>query len=302
MTLPATTPPAARAAGRVVVGYEGGGTGEDAVAFARRWAGSSGDELVVVTVHPGPAPVGAGRVDAEWVAYERKEAGALLDEARGLVGPDVKASFERVDAGSAAHGLHDLLSPDPDDTPLLVLGSRRTRGLRRTYPGSTAERLLQGSPAPVAMVPWGYAESADHPLGTVAVAYVDTPDGHVALGHAGRIAAHLGADLVVLSVVPDTRVQPDLGELRSFEGGQRGQFSAALDAVLAELPAGVTARGQLLDGPVVDALTEVSPQDCDLLVCGSRGYGPVRSVLLGGVSSRVVRHSRVPVVVVPRGG
>ncbi|MGI8901013.1 MAG: universal stress protein, partial [Nocardioides sp.] len=30
--------------------------------------------------------------------------------------------------------------------------------------------------------------------------------------------------------------------------------------------------------------------------------GPVRRVLLGGVSSRVVRHSKVPVVVAHRGG
>jgi nucleotide-binding universal stress UspA family protein len=39
-----------------------------------------------------------------------------------------------------------------------------------------------------------------------------------------------------------------------------------------------------------------------VVVCGSRGYGPVRRVLLGGVSSRVVRHSWVPVLAVPRRG
>ena len=38
----------------------------------------------------------------------------------------------------------------------------------------------------------------------------------------------------------------------------------------------------------------------DLVVCGSRGYGLVRQVLLGGVSTRLVRMAVCPVVVTPR--
>jgi nucleotide-binding universal stress UspA family protein len=43
-------------------------------------------------------------------------------------------------------------------------------------------------------------------------------------------------------------------------------------------------------------------RDVDLLVCGSRGYGPVRRVLLGTVSSALVRQASVPTLVVPRAG
>jgi nucleotide-binding universal stress UspA family protein len=293
-------------AGRLVVGYEGGSTGADALAFARRWARASGDELLVVTVHPGPAPLGAGRVDVEWVAYEREQADTLLDQARALVPEDLPARFVRVDSGSAAHGLHDLVEQDTADIPLVVLGSGRHRGLRRTYPGTTAERLLQGSPAPVAMVPWGYADGGQGaeatPLRRVAVAFVDTPDGHHALAHAERMARHLAAELLVVSVVPDTLVQPSLGDVGQFGSQQATEFRSALDAAVAGLPAGGSVRAELRPGPVVDALTELRPEECDVLVVGSRGYGPLRSVLLGGVSSRVVKHSRVPVVVVPRGG
>jgi nucleotide-binding universal stress UspA family protein len=42
--------------------------------------------------------------------------------------------------------------------------------------------------------------------------------------------------------------------------------------------------------------------EVDALFCGSRGYGPGRRVLLGGVSAKLVRRARRPVVVVPRSG
>ena len=58
-----------------------------------------------------------------------------------------------------------------------MIGSRKSRGTRRTAPGSTAERLLQGAPGSVLIVPWEYAASAASPPTRIAVAYVDTPDG-----------------------------------------------------------------------------------------------------------------------------
>ena len=38
----------------------------------------------------------------------------------------------------------------------------------------------------------------------------------------------------------------------------------------------------------------------DLLVVGSRGYGPVRHALLGSVTSELMRTAACPVLVVPR--
>ncbi len=235
------------------------------------------------------------------MAYEREEADRLLHEARGLVPEGVRADFKRVDAGSAAHGLSDLVEPEGDDRSLLVVGSRRNRGMRRTYPGSTADRLLHGAAAAVTIVPWGYADTGAGALRRVGVAYVDTPEGREAFRTPAGSPPTWGRASPCCRVVPDTRVVPGLGESRQFATDQRAGYQASLDDVLRTAPEGLEATGRLLDGPVVDALSDLSLDDLDLLVVGSRGYGPVRRVLLGGVSARIVRHSRVPVVVAPRG-
>jgi nucleotide-binding universal stress UspA family protein len=89
---------------------------------------------------------------------------------------------------------------------------------------------------------------------------------------------------------------------RAFAATAREHYQRALDAAIASLPPGIEATGELRTGDVVDVLAELGPDDVDVLFCGSRGYGPARRVLLGGVSSRLVRRARSPVVVVPRGG
>ena len=76
----------------------------------------------------------------------------------------------------------------------------------------------------------------------------------------------------------------------------------ALDAALARVGTRVEADAVLLEGDVVDTLASLDPRDADLLVCGSRAYGPLRRVLLGGVSSRLLRRSALPLLVVPRSG
>jgi nucleotide-binding universal stress UspA family protein len=57
-------------------------------------------------------------------------------------------------------------------------------------------------------------------------------------------------------------------------------------------------RRRTRSGPAASTLDR---RDADLLVCGSRGCGPLRRVLLGGVSSRLLRRAACPLMVIPRG-
>jgi len=283
-------------ADHLVIGYEGGTTGHDALRFGERWALASGDLLIVVTVHPGAAAPGVQRVDAEWVAYEREEPDRLLREARSLLPESMNAEFRRIDASSAAHGLHDIAE---GGGTVLVLGARRARDLRRTYPGSTAERLLHGSAIPVAIVPSGYVDREREQLRQVTVAFIDTPDGRAAVNSAVRITKHLKAELTVVSVLPDTRVTPAMGEPSRFASGQEDSFRQSLDTAVESASDQVPVTGRLLEGPVVDALVDLGRK---IPTCSSSARrlwpgrpGPARwSVVSGGTSLARARRRRPP--------
>jgi nucleotide-binding universal stress UspA family protein len=63
----------------------------------------------------------------------------------------------------------------------------------------------------------------------------------------------------------------------------------------------VARTAELFSGGAVAVLTDEA-QTLDLLVLGSRAYGPVRRVLLGSVSGPLVRQAPCPVLVLPRPG
>ena len=119
-----------------------------------------------------------------------------------------------------------------------------------------------------------------------------------------ELAKALGAELVVIGVADATGFEapalmggPSVASVR-VEIDRHVQES--LDALVAELPEDVTATTKRLTGDPADLLADHSAY-LDLLVTGSRGYGPLHSVLAGGVSGRVLRTAQCPVVIVPRG-
>jgi nucleotide-binding universal stress UspA family protein len=138
----------------------------------------------------------------------------------------------------------------------------------------------------------------------VGVGFVDTEEGHEALRAAAALAAACGAELHAATAVQPlpwstTRLAPPIDVGAHLEH-QREQAEATLRRALDRVrPDGRSHVDVLVDPPVV-ALEGFST-DVDLLVCGSRGYGPLGSVLLGGVSHRLVHRAACPVLVVPRG-
>src|SRR3954447_862333 len=286
----------------IVVGHDGSDSGDDAGVLGAQLAASTGEELVVVSVYPEENPIGAGRVDAEWVAYMREQAEAHSAEAQRFLS-GTTASFRVVGSHSAAHGLDDVA--EETHASLIVVGSSPRAARRRVLAGSTGERLLHGASCPVAVAPGGMRErEARGRVTRIGVAYVDSPEGREALHVAVEWTKKTSASLTLYTVVaPRSEFSPIAGRAseESLMAAVRESVRSSLDSALSSLPEGVEAADELLEGDVVEELAALDERECDLLVCGSRGYGPVRRVLLGGVSRQLLRRAACPVVVVPRG-
>jgi nucleotide-binding universal stress UspA family protein len=202
---------------------------------------------------------------------------------------------------SVPHGLHELARDT--GAVLIVVGSTDRGAVGRVLTGSTAQRLLHGAPCPVALAPRGYART---PLRTIAVGFVDTPEGHGALAAAHALAARSCARLRAIAVLHpsgglDAAMAGGLREARAFtlEGRARHEARAALERAVEALAPGVDVHCEVHVDDPADVLLRIS-EHVEMLVCGSRGYGPLRSVLLGGVSRRLVDEAHCPVLVLPR--
>jgi nucleotide-binding universal stress UspA family protein len=288
----------------IVVGHDGSDSGDDAAVLGARLARATGESLLVVTVYAEEHAIGVGRVDAEWVAYMRGQAEEISAAARRFLEErGVAAEFRVVGSGSAAHGLDDIA--EAVEASLIVVGSERHGARRRISPGSTGDRLLHGSICPVAVAPRGFRDRpVDAPIKRIGVAYVGTPEGNEAIRFAGELAARIGASVTLYTVVARRAevFSPVIGRdaEEAFLATVRESARAAMQTARAALPDGVPVEEELLEGDTVEALAALDEREIDLLVCGSRGYGPVRRVLLGGVLRKLIRRAACPVVVVPR--
>jgi nucleotide-binding universal stress UspA family protein len=287
--------------GPVIAGVDGGPAGTDALLLGHWAATTLRVPLVVTVVHPAPAALGSGRVDAEWVADRHRAAEAVLDGARtALKDTTGEIDYRSVASSSAAHGLHDLA--EQLGAAVIVVGSGRDAARNRLFAGSTAQRLLAGSDCPVAVAPAGLTAPVGA-AGRVGVAYVDTPDGRTALQEAARLARRTGASLRLYTVVAegDATLPFLIGDdvERAFLDTARETYERSLAAAAATVD-DLTVDWRIMAGNVVESLADLD--EVDALFCGSRGYGPARRVLLGGVSAKLVRRARRPVIVVPRSG
>jgi nucleotide-binding universal stress UspA family protein len=263
------------------------------------------EPLLVVTAYP--VDLSIDNLLPDYRDALAREAGKVagrvaqkVDDAR--IG--VSVSGKAVDAPSSiANALHSLAHCE--DASVLVLGSSRRGAIGRVLPSAVTDRLLHGAPCPVAIAPTRFSmtDAADGPK-LIGAAYTDSRDGQTALAMASLLAGSAHARVRVLTVGEPlgTLVAASLTSrelelaLQAIDEAAQRTLQRGIDA----LPAGRSAGGEKLSGPTAERLAAASP-DFDLLVCGSRGHGPIRTLMLGGTSHELVRKAACPVLVVPRG-
>jgi nucleotide-binding universal stress UspA family protein len=299
----------------IVAGYDGSDHGDDALALGRLLAGIAGAELVVACAYPDD-PLGESaaahevaqgmRADAE---ERRARARAWLDGAGGAAGAGAGAgaggvSLRAVAGATPAHVLHDLA--EQLGAEAIVVGATHHGKALRLLTGSTPEAVLNHAPCAVAVAPDGFRDAHAGVPRQVAVAYDASPEARHALAVAADYARRAGARLRVVTAVNSASagIYPppplDVAAYEELSQLARDEARGELEEAIAQVGSGVRVETAVLDGDVVGSLVEDSRAD-DLLFTGSRAQGPFRRVLVGSISTHLLRDARCPVVIVPRG-
>jgi len=292
----------------MIVGYAPEERGKAALHLAGMLARSAGDDLVVCSVVPAPWLPGMAKVDAEYQTFLDDTADAALEEARSKLPPDVPATFVRHRARSAPTGLLEMAEKYAAN--LIVLGSSSAGAFGHIALGSVTDRLVHSSPTSIALPTRGFRCRPGAKVTRVTAAYGASRSAESLVVAAAGVASRVGAAL----------------RIASFAVWSRPSYTTRLgtdseDAVLAEWTktieqtAGAALKqvGQLAEAPgdleaVIgwgqswgEAMDDVDWNEGDVLVVGSSEIGPVAQVFLGSRATKILRHSPVPVVVVPRG-
>jgi nucleotide-binding universal stress UspA family protein len=264
-----STAPDTPAVGCIVVGVDRRAGGRDALALAELLTQVFAGELVAVYAYPFDRTVALDEAEAVEAGLHDELLAELDEELRRA---DVPARPVVVSDGSAAHALQTISEHGRAD--LIVVGAPHRAGADRVLGGDVAAATLHAAPCAVAVAPAGFA-TRERALRSVGVGFDGSPESREALRLAGRVARGAGAALRVVSVA-------------SAASTEREAAARAEGSTL-----------ELLAGRPAAALARVS-RDLDLLVVGSRAHGPVRRLVLGSTSTRLVREARCPLLVVPR--
>jgi nucleotide-binding universal stress UspA family protein len=273
---------------RVLVAYDGSPSAEDALALARRLCDPVGGALLLACVVAARGPHLPGRPTARSAA---EAAEAALAEVRAGLPAGMPVGLRTPSAPSAARGLTELAEQEHAD--LIAIGSAKGAAGDRIGLARTAGRLLHGAPCAVAVAPPGLRETG--PFRHIGVALDGSAEAARALATAFGIARRDGSAMTLYSALDELAERPEEGRRRL-----RLELQERLDRAADSAPDGVNPGTVLLHGPSGQVIAEACDGVVDLLVVGSRGYGPIQRALLGSVSEELIARARHPVIVIPR--
>ena len=263
---------------RVLVPLDGSAAAEAALPYAERLARHAGAEVLLVRVVPPPpqSVFAPGRS----AAAEEAAAAAYLAQLTGR--PALRGLQVAVLAVRGYPATQIARTAARRAGTLVVMATRGLTGLRRAGPGSTADRVLHLSRAPVLLVP---SASVGQRQERLVVGLDGSARAEAVLAPAADVARGLGLPLVLLHVLPPAAPE------RSRQ---------AAETYLREIGDRLTAEGL----PATVAVREGDPAEVlaaedgrAVVALASHGRTGLSRLLLGSVTERVVDRAAGPVLV-----
>ena len=274
-----------------------------AISLGAMLARSLDTDLLVVSVVPAPWPtLVAGNVDKEYAAWSREAGAAAVADAEQVlaeVAADLESRAVAVPGRSVPTAL--LEQAAEVDAGLVVVGSAEDGPWERVVLGSTAGHLLHSAHVPVAVAPRGFATHAVPRFTRATCAFRADRASADVLRRTTEICASAGAAvrIATFGVLGKTMYPPEVrGEQDVLDS-----FVEQAEAALREAAAATGLREVdhvVATGPDWSAAVgRLEWRHDDVLVLGSSPRGVLARVFIGSLASRIIRHSPVPVVVVP---
>jgi nucleotide-binding universal stress UspA family protein len=249
-----------------------------ATGLAAALAGALGARLRLVHAHPYDPLIAV--IPPDWERRGRARAASRLEAMATQLPPGLNVSVQVRANPSPVRALHE--AAEELGARMLVVAGTHRHGVAAIAPGGVGERLLHAAPCAVAIAP-REATSGPVALRRVGVAFADGPEGEAALALAVELARNAG------------------GSVRAITAADRPTPHAerVVERARSSIPADILAGAELHAGRPAEVLRRMSGE-LDILICGSRGYGPIRSLLLGGVTSTLAHTTACPLLIVPR--
>jgi nucleotide-binding universal stress UspA family protein len=284
----------------ILVGYPTNRRAKAVLNLAGMLARSSGEDVVVCTVAVDPRILGVAR-DPGFRSY----IDMLADNAEAQAREDMpKRRVSAVRQDRRPVGSPGLVQAAEQHSASTVVVGSAMGPIERATISSIADRLLHSSPIPVAVPIRGFR--AVGKVERVTLAFSGGDQGTVQVAAAETLANQFGAELrlasfAVLMTRPD--VLQDHREYSTVvDQWTNSMRTAAADAIKVDAtttrrdPEIAIGKGENWE----DALDDIDWGPGDLMVIGSSEAGPISRVFLGSGAAKIVRHSPVPVLAIPR--
>lgn len=261
----------------VLVGVDGRQNSRDAITLASQLT-DPGGKLTLLFVR------------ATDLREDLEDSDRVLEEQRRACAVD--ADLLSVAAINPARALHE--QAEKQNADLLVVGSCSHGVFGRVVLGDDTRAALNGAPCALAIAPRGYAENP-HPIDKIGIAYDGSPQSRHALSIARALAQVTGATLHAMEVIP-LPTYAYAGAVAPTAGEGIDESLARAKARMKQLP---DVEGHAIYGLAGEELA-VFGNAVDLLIVGSRGYGPLERLVHGSTSNYLQRHARCSLLVLPR--
>ena len=269
----------------VLIGVDGRQGGRDAIALARELAAPDAALTLAHVCEPFP-----GRGAGEMLRIERAGSQEMLERERKLARID--AQLVVPGPRPVGRGLHEVAEQGHAD--LLVVGSTRHALVGRVLMGDDCRAALNGAPCALGIAPLGYA-LAPHSLRRLGVGYDGSPESEAALTAARELASAHGGGIQAFWVVSLKEVREDKPI--------PADWPSAIDRLVARHAESLAqiegVEGIVTYGGPREELIQAG-KELDLLIVGSRGYGPIGRLFHGSVSRYLAGHATCPLLVLPR--